>query len=95
MTPSTYRCSNCAINWPYTRDYRQCPACKDACSHMQDESIDEAEAEGIVKRIRFEEFCAKRDAAALKATASEIAKLPEAPASVRRPLYMRWDRGFE
>ncbi len=88
-----WRCSHCGVSWPYSRDYRQCPECQDTCFHIDDTPLDIDEAESRRKTAAFDRFYAKREALALLNAAAEIAKLPEA--TVRRPLIMRWDRGFE
>ncbi len=75
---STYRCTACAVNWPYAKAYRNCVQCKDVCTPISnDEPIDFDDAESLRKTAEFERFYARREAKKLLEAAAEIARLPE------------------
>lgn len=77
MNPGAYRCSTCGISWPYTRDYRRCPQCQDACARIDDVPLDEAEAESLRKTADFERYWTRWDRQRLEAESKVIAALPE------------------
>jgi hypothetical protein len=76
---TAYRCSSCGINWPILFEFRLCPQCLLRCFTMGDAQPDmeDAEAHSMKHYADFGRFVERRDAAALKATADDIARLPE------------------
>jgi DNA-directed RNA polymerase subunit RPC12/RpoP len=66
---SSYRCSNCNLNWPMHEDYRRCPKCEGKCwlnKTDPDFMISQAEVQSYMRQIAFEKFCAKRDARVMR-----------------------------
>ncbi len=54
----SWRCSTCALNWPFDSQYRTCPQCdtrQDRPSKVR-ELMEESEAESIVANIKFESY---------------------------------------
>lgn len=60
--PAAYRCTACAVAWPYQGAYVLCPQCGASCwRSSSDEPMPFHEAESLRKHAEFERYCEKRD----------------------------------